>query len=194
MIICILGLRRPIWLVGWLFWCVFFSSFCYLRLVSPSLPSYSGETKLATSNVSLFPYFSLGHVIFLVPKFCHTGRLRVDGCSTWLWLHPHQVIPILQFAVEPIYSHGLRDWNEIPLPPSPTHIDTAQNLEWKKHGWLYMDWDMIAFVYTQDTHWRVSSLAGKVELCSGHWTPLIVSPIRTIFISLISPSLSHTSI
>ena len=192
---CILGLRRPIWLVGWLAFLVCFLFFhFYLRLVSPSLPSYSGETKLATSNVTLFPHFSLGHAIFLVPKFCHTGLLGVDGCSTQLWLHPRQVSPIIQIAVDPIYSHGLQDWNEIPLPPSPPHIDTAQNLEWKKHGWPYVDWDMTAFACTQDTHWRVSRLAGKAKLCSGHWTPLIVSPMRTIFISLISPSLPQPNI
>ena len=50
---------------------------------------------------------------------------------------------------------------------------------------------MTAFACTQDTHRRVSRLAGKAKLCSGHWTPLIVSPMRTIFISLISPSLPH---
>lgn len=71
------------YLVGWLAFlvcCLFFHF--YLRLVSPSLPSYSRETKLTTSNGSLFPYFSLSHVILLVPKFCHAGLLRVDGCST----------------------------------------------------------------------------------------------------------------
>ena len=89
------------YLVGWLAFLVCFLFFhFYLRLVSPSLPSYSGETKLATSNVTLFPHFSLGHAIFLAPGFCCTGLLRVDGCSTELWLHHRQVIPIIQIAVD----------------------------------------------------------------------------------------------
>ena len=82
----------------------------YLRLVSSSLSSCSGETRLTTSNVSLVPYFSLRHVV----KFCHpnptTGLLRANGCSTKLCLPPSQVIPITWFTVDPIIpmAQGLK--------------------------------------------------------------------------------------
>ena len=71
------------YLVGWL---AFFSVFSFLPFLSEACFNFCSfifkRNQIDSLKWVIVPYFSLSHVILIVPKFCHAGLLRVDGCST----------------------------------------------------------------------------------------------------------------